>query len=68
LDTNQAKATKQQEILAQISAIMDKNLNEMWEDIKSSQAEMRSTLDGSEGWPKRETDCNKATETKLNPG
>jgi hypothetical protein len=29
LDTNQAKATKQQEILAQISAIMDKNLNEM---------------------------------------
>jgi hypothetical protein len=33
MDTNQAKATKQEEILAEISSRMDKNLNEMREDI-----------------------------------
>jgi hypothetical protein len=44
MDTNQAKATKQEEMLAEISARMDTNLNEMREEIKSGQAEMRSTI------------------------
>jgi hypothetical protein len=44
MDTNQAKATKQEEILVEISARMDTNRNEMREGIKSSQAEMRSTV------------------------
>jgi hypothetical protein len=40
MDTNRAKATKQEEILAEISARMDTNLNDMREDIKSGQAEI----------------------------
>jgi hypothetical protein len=44
MDGNQAKAAKQEEILAQRSARMDKNLNEMREEIKSGQAEIRSTI------------------------
>jgi DNA anti-recombination protein RmuC len=44
LDANQAKATKQEEMLAEISARMDTNLNKMREEIKSSQAEMISTI------------------------
>jgi hypothetical protein len=44
MDTNQAKATKQEEMLTEISTRMDANLNEVQEDIKSGQAEMRSTI------------------------
>jgi hypothetical protein len=44
MDANQTKPAKQEEMLAEIIAKMDTNLNEMREDIKSSQAEMRSTI------------------------
>jgi hypothetical protein len=43
MDDNQAKAAKEEEMLAEISARMDTNINEMREEIKSGQAEMRST-------------------------
>jgi hypothetical protein len=72
MDTKQAKVTKQEEILPEISARMDTNLNEMREDIKSGQAEMRSTLDEwllhLKDGRKETTAWNVATETKLNPG
>jgi hypothetical protein len=45
MGTNQAKVTKQEKMLAEISARMNTNLNEMQEDIKSDLAEMRSALD-----------------------
>jgi chromosome segregation ATPase len=58
MDANQAKAAKQEEMLAEISARMDANtkeinatqermntnLKDLKEDIKSSQAEMRSII------------------------
>jgi hypothetical protein len=44
MDANQAKATKQEEMLGETSARMDINLNEMRKEIKSAQAEMRSTV------------------------
>jgi NurA-like 5'-3' nuclease len=44
MDANQVKATKQEEMLAEIRARMDTNLKEMKEDITSGQAEMRSTI------------------------
>jgi hypothetical protein len=44
MDANQAKAAKQEEMLAEISARMDTSLHEMREEIKSGQAEMRSTI------------------------
>jgi hypothetical protein len=44
MDANQAKTTKQEETLAEISAIMNTNLKDLKEDIKLSQAEMRSTI------------------------
>jgi hypothetical protein len=72
MDINQAKATKQEEIPAEISARMDTNPNEMGEEIKSGQAQMRSTLDewlmDMKDGRKETTACNEATETKLDPG
>jgi DNA anti-recombination protein RmuC len=72
LATNQAKVTKQKEMLAEISARMDTNLNEMQEEIKSSQAEMRSTLDERlmdlKDGRKEMIACKEVTETKLDPG
>jgi hypothetical protein len=72
MDTNQAKATKQEKMLAEIRARMDINLNEMLEDIKSGQAEMRSTLDewlmDLKDGRKETAACNEATEAKLDPG
>jgi uncharacterized protein YhaN len=44
MDANQAKATKQEEMLAEISARMNADLKDLKEDIKSSQAEMRSAI------------------------
>jgi hypothetical protein len=61
MDANQVKADgKQEEILAK-----------MWEEIKSSQAEMRSTpeewlMDLKDGWNVMTT-CNEVTETEPNP-
>jgi hypothetical protein len=62
MDANQAKADgKQEEMLAR-----------MREEIKSGQAEMRSTLDewlmNLKNGRKDTTACNEATETKLDPG
>jgi hypothetical protein len=44
MEANQAKATKQEEMLAEISARMDTNLNDMREEIKCGQAKIRSTV------------------------
>jgi hypothetical protein len=44
MNIGQANVTMQEEMLAEIRAKMNINLNEMREDIKSSQAEMRSTV------------------------
>jgi hypothetical protein len=45
MDTKQVKVTKQEDMLAEISARIYTNLNDMRDDIKSGQAEIRSTLD-----------------------
>jgi hypothetical protein len=67
MDTNQANVTKQEEILAKISARMDKHLNYI-----GCQAEMRSTLDewlmGLKDGRNVTTACNEATETETDPG
>jgi DNA repair exonuclease SbcCD ATPase subunit len=44
MDANQAKAAKQEEMLAEISARMNANLKDLKEDIKSGQVQMRSTI------------------------
>jgi hypothetical protein len=44
MDTNQEKTTKQEDMLAEICARMDTNLNEKREEINSAQAEVRSTV------------------------
>jgi hypothetical protein len=65
-DTNQAMATKQEEILAE-----KKRQNKMREDIKCGQAEMRSTLDewlmDLKDGRKETTACNVVTETEPDP-
>jgi hypothetical protein len=72
MDINQVKATKQEEIPAEISARIDTDLNEMQEDIKSGHAEIRSTRDewlvDLKDGRKEAIACNEATETELNPG
>jgi hypothetical protein len=72
MDTNQAKATKQEEMQAEISARLDTNLKEMREEIKSGQAEIRCTLDewlmNLKDGRKETTACNEVTETEPNPG
>jgi hypothetical protein len=45
MDANQSKATKQEEMLAEISTSRDTKLNEIREEITSGQAEMRSVFD-----------------------
>jgi hypothetical protein len=44
MDANQAKAAKQEEMLAEMSGTMHTDLNEMREEIKSGQAKMRSII------------------------
>jgi HD superfamily phosphohydrolase len=83
MDTKQAKATKQEKMLAEISARMDTNLNEMLKDIKSSQVEMRATrselketsqhgmkviIQPIQSELDETTACNGLTETEHDPG
>jgi hypothetical protein len=66
------KAAKQEEMLVEMSATMDRNLKKMREEIKSDQPEMRSILDpclmGVKDGRKETTACQEATKTEPNTG